>query len=57
VFVSQFVTGLLIDLYPEQGGTYPLAAYRLVFGFQAATVVVACLIYGLMAREPGRSGA
>ena len=57
VFVSQFVTGLLIDLYPEQGGVYPLDAYRTVFGFQAVIVFAACLIYGLVAREPGRSGA
>jgi MFS family permease len=54
VFVSQFVTGLLIDLYPEQGGTYPPEAYRLVFACQAVAVVIACAAYGLAAREPGR---
>jgi len=54
VFVSQFVTGMLIDLFPERGGAYPPDAYRLVFGFQAVAVIVACAIYGAAAREPGR---
>jgi MFS family permease len=54
VFVSQFVTGMLIDLYPEQAGVYPPDAYRLVFAVQAAAVIIACAVYGLAAREPGR---
>ena len=54
VFVSQFVTGLLIDLFPADGGVYPGDAYRLVFAFQAVAVVIACATYGLAAREPGR---
>jgi MFS family permease len=56
VFVSQFVTGMLIDLFPEQSGAYPVDAYRLVFGFQAVAVIAACAIYGLAAREPDRPG-
>lgn len=55
VFVSQFLTGMLIDLYPEQAGVYPPEAYRFVFAAQAIAVVAACVIYGLAAREPGRS--
>ena len=34
-FVVQLVSGALIDLFPAQGGVYPLEAYRLVFGVQA----------------------
>ena len=39
VFVAQFVTGTLIDLFPRDAGVYPLEAYRLVFGFQAVLVL------------------
>jgi MFS family permease len=53
VFVSQFVTGMLIDLFPADGGVYPAEAYRLVFCFQAVMVAIACTFYG-MAREPKR---
>jgi MFS family permease len=51
VFVSQLVTGALIDLFPAEGGVYPLDAYRLVFAFQAAILLAACMAY-LAAREP-----
>jgi MFS family permease len=51
VFASQLVTGVLIDLFPAEGGVYPLAAYRLVFAFQAAILLAACAAY-LAAREP-----
>jgi MFS family permease len=44
-FVVQFVSGALIDLFPSQDGTYPLEAYRLVFGLQAALVLVGAWAY------------
>ena len=55
VFVTQSVTGMLIDLFPPDAGVYPVEAYRLVFCFQAVLVAVACALYGL-AREPKRAG-
>ena len=44
-FLVQFVSGVVIDLFPSQGGTYPLEAYRLVFGLQAALVLVGAWAY------------
>jgi MFS family permease len=44
-FVVQFISGALIDLFPSAGGTYPLEAYRLVFGLQAAFMLVAACVY------------
>ena len=35
VFLSQTVTGFVIDLFPAQDGAYPLDAYRAVFALQA----------------------
>jgi MFS family permease len=44
-FVVQLVSGALIDLFPAQGGAYPLDAYRLVFAAQAVAIVVASAAY------------
>lgn len=44
-FLVQSISGALIDLFPMDGGTYPLAAYRLVFGLQAALVLTGCIVY------------
>jgi len=44
-FLVQFVSGVLIDLFPAQDGFYPLEAYRLVFGLQAGLVLVGALAY------------
>ena len=44
-FLVQFVSGAVIDLFPSQGGAYPLEAYRLVFGLQAALVLVGAWAY------------
>jgi MFS family permease len=44
-FVVQFVSGAVIDLFPAQGGAYPLEAYRLVFGMQAAFILLALWAY------------
>ena len=40
-FVVQLVSGVVIDLFPTQGGAYPLEAYRLVFGLQAGFILIA----------------
>jgi MFS family permease len=45
VFLSQALTGLVIDLFPAVSGAYPLDAYRTVFALQAAFVLLACLAY------------
>ncbi len=44
-FLVQFVSGALIDLFPSQGGAYPLEAYQLVFGLQAVLVLVGAWAY------------
>jgi len=45
-FVVQLLSGVLINLFPAQGGAYPLEAYRAVFAVQAASILVACATYG-----------
>jgi MFS family permease len=45
-FVVQFISGAVIDLFPTEEGAYPLDAYRLVFGMQAAFILVALWAYG-----------
>jgi MFS family permease len=52
VFLSQTVSGALIDLFPVKDGAYALDAYRAVFGLQAIFALAACLLY-LGARDPG----
>jgi len=54
VFVSQTVTGFIIDLFPIVNGGYALNAYRAVFGFQAVFILLMCLIY-LFSRDPRRN--
>ena len=44
-FVVQLISGALIDLFPSQGGVYPLEAYRLVFAAQAGAILLACAAY------------
>ena len=44
-FLVQFVSGAVIDLFPSEGGAYPLEAYRLVFALQAALVLAGLIIY------------
>jgi MFS family permease len=44
-FVVQLLSGAIIDLFPTQDGAYPLEAYRLVFGLQAAFILVALWAY------------
>ena len=54
VFLSQTMTGFIIDLFPPVGGGYALDAYRVVFGFQACVMLLGCLIY-LGSRDPRRN--
>jgi MFS family permease len=50
VFMTQAVTGVVIDLFPAVDGRYPLIAYRSVFSLQAVFVLAAMAAY-LGARE------
>jgi MFS family permease len=45
VFVSQTVTGLIIDQFPAVNGGYALIAYRVVFASQAAFILLMCIAY------------
>jgi MFS family permease len=55
VFLVQITSGLLIELFPTgPDGAYALDAYRLVFGLQAAFILLATLAY-LGVREPAVS--
>jgi predicted MFS family arabinose efflux permease len=55
VFVIQLLTGLLIDLFAAPGEPAPAAAYRLIFGFLAVLVTVACLAYSRAPDVPPRA--
>jgi MFS family permease len=44
-FLVQFVSGAVIALFPAPGGIYPLGAYQLVFGLQAALVLAGIVAY------------
>ena len=50
VFLTQAVTGVVIDLFPAADGRYPLIAYRSVFLLQAVFLLTAMAAY-LGARE------
>jgi MFS family permease len=55
-FLVQFGSGIIIDLFPTEGGAYPLEAYRLVFALQAIFVLAGFLIYfGSRESHLGRS--
>ena len=43
--ILQSVTGLIIGAFPADSGAAPVDAYRAVFGFLAATVLLALLAY------------
>lgn len=45
VFVSQSVTGFIIDLFPPASDGYALDAYRAVFAFQAGAIILASFVY------------
>ncbi|HKY86584.1 MAG TPA: MFS transporter [Pseudorhodoplanes sp.] len=52
-FLSQTVTGFVINQFPIENGAYALDAYRAVFGLQALFVLAACIPY-LFAHDPWR---
>jgi len=52
-FLSQTVTGFVINLFPVENGAYALDAYRAVFALQALFVLAACIPY-LWAHDPWR---
>jgi hypothetical protein len=39
------LSGAIIETFTPSGGTYPLEAYRMVFGLQAALVLIALIRY------------
>lgn len=45
VFLTQILSGFVIDLFPTAGGAYALEAYRTVFGLQAAFILLGCIGY------------
>jgi MFS family permease len=51
VFIAQTVSGAVIQLFAAPDGVYPLAAYQVVFGLQAAFLAVALVVY-LGAQDP-----
>lgn len=51
VFLTQALTGAVMDLFPPSDGVYPLVAYRVVFSLQAALIALAGLMY-FGARDP-----
>jgi MFS family permease len=57
VFVSQSVTGFVIDLFPAAGERYALDAYRSVFALQAGIILLGCLAYFKAYDPRSRSGA
>jgi MFS family permease len=44
-FLVQFVSGSIINLFAAPGGSYPLAAYRVVFAMQAVLVLIGFFAY------------
>ena len=53
VFLSQTVTGFVINQFPIENGVYALDAYRAVFALQGLFVLAACIPY-LWAHDPWR---
>lgn len=44
-FLVQFLSGAIIEMFASEGGRYPLAAYQVVFGLQAALVLIGIITY------------
>lgn len=53
VFLTQAISGLVIDRFPQQNGAYPVTAYQAVFLLQAAFILLALFGY-FGARDPRR---
>ena len=54
VFVSQAITGFIIDLFPPASDGYALDAYRSVFAFQAVVILLVSIVY-FFSRDPRRN--
>ena len=54
VFLTQAVSGMIIDLFPQVNGGYSVNAYRTVFAVQAVCILLGCLAYS-RSRDPRRS--
>lgn len=44
-FLVQFLSGAIIEMFASGGGSYPLQAYQVVFGLQAALVLIGFIMY------------
>jgi MFS family permease len=44
-FLVQFLSGAVIEMFASGGGAYPLQAYQVVFGLQAALVLIGLFVY------------
>jgi MFS family permease len=51
-FLVQFVSGIVINLFPAEAGVYPLEAYRMVFALQAVLVLAGILAYATSRERP-----
>jgi MFS family permease len=51
VFLTQTITGVLIDLFPRAGDGYALNAYRCIFAVQAVAILLGCIAYSF-SRDP-----
>jgi len=45
VFLSQTVSGMVIDSFPKTGEAYPVAAYQAAFGLQGCALLAASWLY------------
>lgn len=44
-FLVQFLSGAIIEMFASEGGASPVAAYQVVFGLQAALVLIGFIMY------------
>jgi predicted MFS family arabinose efflux permease len=56
VFLSQTISGAVVEMFPTHDGVYPLEAYRAAFGLQGVFVVLSWIFY-LGARDPLRASS
>ena len=57
-FLVQFLSGAIIEMFASGGGTYPLAAYQVVFGLQAVLVLIGLIMYfGSLDKYLGKESA
>jgi len=51
-FIAQIGTGMMLRVYPAEGGRYPAESYALAFGVLGAVQLAAWLLFATMKREP-----